>query len=1048
LGTRNQVNILLVDDQPANLLALEALLGGVEATLVRAASGQEALKHVLQQEFAAILMDLRMPTMDGLETAQLIRSHPRTKLTPIIFVSAADDAELQLDEAYALGAVDFLTKPLHGPALVAKANFFVDLFRSKQALHGERAFLGAVLEAIEDGIVACDADGALTLLNRASREFHGLPPDATPVGHWNETHQLRRPDGSVLAAEQTPLWRALNGEHVRGAELVIAPAGGGQRTVVASGRPLYDGRGRKLGAFVSMHDLTARHEAQLVKQAYAELQAANERSSAIFRQAPAMMAVLRGPEHRFELTNDRYVELVGGREVVGKTVKDALPEVEEQGFLGVLDRVYRSGEPFAAAGMPVMLSRRPGQPLEERILDFACLPLRDADERVSGILIHAVDLTERKRAEDALKASEERVRVATDAAGLGLWTWEPESDTVVWENERPHEIFGTPRTEQPVSASRFVAEFVHPDDVAEFQRATARTLEHGDPYHFCGRIRRADGEVRWVEFRGRLQQVREGQRPRMLGTAADVTEAKAAEESLRASEERYRNLFSVMDEGFCLIEILFDGEGRGADYRFVEANPAFAGHTGLKEAVGKRVSELVPDLEPAWVETYARVARTGESKRFVLESKPMGRWFDVYATRVGGPDSRKVAILFTDITARHRADEELRRLAAELSEADRRKNEFLATLAHELRNPLAPLRNGLHVMRVAEDDRAAVTKARDMMDRQLSHMVHLVNDLLDVARISSGKLDLRKERVELQSVITAAIETSLPLIEAERHELHTDVAAQPLAVDGDPTRLAQVVSNLLNNAAKYTRPNGRIELRVRRDGQNATISVADTGIGIPAASLPAVFEMFAQVEGDTRQAQGGLGIGLSLVRRITQMHGGDVTAMSDGPGQGSTFTVSLPLAAPHVATEDARLVAAPDPAAARPLRILVVDDNVDAAESLALLLQFGGHQTRIATTGPEALRTAMDHPFDLVFLDIGLPGMSGYEVAERLRDAPGRTDMALVALTGWGAEDDRRRSSEAGFDYHLTKPADLNAVQALLDKLSGTRHQETTGGTR
>jgi PAS domain S-box-containing protein len=507
-------------------------------------------------------------------------------------------------------------------------------------------------------------------------------------------------------------------------------------------------------------------------------------------------------------------------------------------------------------------------------------------------------------------------------------------------------------------------------------------------------------------------------------------ERRDYEKRLEAKEERYRALFESIDEGFCVIRLMRDAEGRVRDYRFEEANQAFSMHTGLHDAVGRSMRELVPDHEAHWFSIYDRVARTGESTRFVQEAKAMKRWFDVYASRLGGPDSDLVAVLFSDITQRLVAEQDLRRLNEELAQSNRRKTEFLATLAHELRNPLAPLSNGLHLMRMAASKPELLEKTRQMMERQIHHMVHLVDDLLDVARISTGKVELRRRRIDLRDVVATAVETSASLIDNAGHKLTVEVPSQPLPMHADPTRIAQVVSNLLNNAAKYTPEGGRIALKVAADGHEAVLCVTDTGIGIEPDSLGKVFEMFAQVPGTAGKPQGGLGIGLSLVQSLVALHGGSVSATSPGIGKGSTFTVRLPLSEGNDMSPDTR----PASESTQPdqLQVLVVDDNTDAAESLGVLLDIEGHAAHIAHTGAEALQVAQSRPLDVVFLDIGLPDMTGYEVAKRMRMLPAMQKTLLVALTGWGTQDDRQRTREAGFDRHLTKPAELPAVEELL----------------
>ncbi len=524
-----------------------------------------------------------------------------------------------------------------------------------------------------------------------------------------------------------------------------------------------------------------------------------------------------------------------------------------------------------------------------------------------------------------------------------------------------------------------------------------------------------------------------------------LRERRDFEQRLEAKEERYRTLFESIDEGFCVIQLLRDGNGNIRDYRFEEANEAFSMHTGLPNAVGKTIRELVPANEAHWLNIYDRVARTGEATRFVEEAKAMNRWFDVYAARLGGPGSDQLAVLFSDITQRLLAEQDLRRLAEELSQANRRKTEFLATLAHELRNPLAPLSNGLHLMRMATDKPEVLEKTRRMMERQVQHMVHLVDDLLDVARISTGKVDLRRHPIDLKDVVATAVETSGSLIEGAGHALDLALPSEPLPMHADPTRIAQVVSNLLNNAAKYTPPRGSISLRLQREGEQAVLSVTDTGVGIAPDAIAKVFEMFAQVPNRDGGPQGGLGIGLSLVQSLVALHGGSVTASSPGPGRGSTFTVRLPLSLSDTPAAPAAKAAPMQSSNPGQLRVLVVDDNIDAAESLGVLLEMEGHAALIAHTGQAAIDRAEAFAPDVVFLDIGLPDISGYEVARKLRALPALQQSLLVALTGWGTQEDRQRTKDAGFDRHLTKPAELSAVEELLHAAADAKKAQQSG---
>ena len=380
--------------------------------------------------------------------------------------------------------------------------------------------------------------------------------------------------------------------------------------------------------------------------------------------------------------------------------------------------------------------------------------------------------------------------------------------------------------------------------------------------------------------------------------------------------------------------------------------------------------------------------------------------------------------------------EMLERRSAEeaLRAADRRKDEFLATLAHELRNPLAPLRNGLALLKLADDRPDLARDARDMMERQLDQMVRLVDDLLDVSRIATGKLALRKERIDLCEVIANAVETARPFIDARRHRLTIDLPKCPLLLDADATRLAQVFSNLLNNAARYTEPGGAITIDATVEGASVVARVVDNGIGIDASMLDKVFELFAQADQSLERTNAGLGVGLTLARSLVALHGGTVVAESEGKGRGSTFVVRLPLAAPAARAAQGKEHAAGAGATAGH-RVLVVDDNRDFASSLAMLLKELGNEVRIANDGAEGLEVARSFVPAVAFLDIGMPKLNGYRLAEALRATPGLAQARLVALTGWGQEKDRQQARDAGFDRHLVKPVKLEDIVEILEAL-------------
>ena len=672
----NPVNILLVDDKVSNLLVLEVILAELGENLVRASSGEQALELLAQDDFAMVLLDVRMPTMSGFETARRIRAHPRAARTPIVFLTATLDADFSKDEAYRLGAVDFLTKPLEPAVLRAKAAIFADLFRKTRDLAAEeRNRAAATIRAREDRL-------RLILENTTDYGF------------------------------------------------VIADVEG------------------------------------------------------------------------------RITEWEGGcLSVTGWTAEEAI-----------------------------------GQPIGF----FFTSQDRDA----------SVPTSEMKRAASEGRASDRRWHMKKDGA-------------------------------------RFFA----------------------------------DGVM-----------------------------------------------------------------------------------VGLRDAEGQ-------------LQGYAKIFRDASAEH------------------------RSTAELQAISERERRTADDLRKLAADLSEANRRKTEFLAVLAHELRNPLAPIQNGLEIFKLVEDAPAPVARARDMMERQLQHLVSLVDDLLDVARITQGRIDLKTDKLELAPLVGAAVEMHAPLLEVGRQKLSVRRTDEPLLVDGDATRLTQIFSNLLNNAVKYTPPGGQIAIEMQRDGGQAVVTVSDTGIGLPASSLSTVFNMFSQVAGRRDDSPGGLGIGLSLVHSLVELHGGSVSVTSAGEGLGCTFEVRLPLSEAKNPGGRETEAAADDGSTTRVLRILVVDDNVDAADSLAILLQAQGHDTSVAYDGIEALELAEAYRPDVVFLDIGMPRMNGHEVAAALRKMPGFERTMLIALTGWGSPEDRARSQDAGFDHHLTKPASPTLLKRLLGAvdIAGDRARSVPG---
>ncbi|HWN70227.1 MAG TPA: PAS domain S-box protein [Haliangium sp.] len=695
--------------------------------------------------------------------------------------------------------------------------------------------------------------------------------------------------------------------------------------------------------------------------------------------------------------------------------------------------------------------------------------IRDSEGRLSRTAAHILDITERKQAEQALQRSEARYRALLQATTSAVWTWDPATGQGEYDQVQ---AWWQELTGQSPEAQRGTGwlDLVHPDDRRRATAAWTRAMTSGSGYDTEYRVHTRTGEYRHLVSRA-VPIHEDGATVReWVGMLADVTEQQLARDALRHSEELLRLIADAVPALIAYVD---------ADGRYRLANRSYERWFGLtpEQIRGRHVRDVLGEVSWRAVEPHVRRALAGQETVYEqeLEYRCVGRRW-VRGTYTPDRDLqgrvRGFAVLVNDITERKQAEDALR-------EVDRRKDEFLATLAHELRNPLAPIRSSLQLLKTPAADPAAHERAREMMERQLHHLVRLVDDLLDVSRIMRGKIELRMDVVTLDTVIARALETAQPLIDAQRHSLVVSLPDQSAPLRADPVRLTQVVGNLLTNAAKYTEPGGQIRLAVERSGSDVLIRVRDNGIGIAPDMQSRIFDLFTQVDHSTARAQGGLGIGLTLVKSLVEMHHGSVEVHSAGLGHGSELIVRLPAEAAEptqpaepaepaqpaepaeTARQPAELARDPangnhgdladeihgDPAAeihdqhapATHGRVLVVDDNTDAGETLAMLLGLYGYQVEAVGSGMAALELIPAFRPDVIFLDIGMPVMDGYEVARRLREQPAGQQAYLVALTGWGQAEDRRRTREAGFDHHFIKPVAPEAVRELLARVIESR---------
>lgn len=918
--------------------------------------------------------------------------------------------------------------------------------RTHEISHTNR-FLNALLENVQEGIVACDSDGVLTLFNRATRELHGLPEESMPAEQWAEHYDLFHPDGATrMNTEEIPLFRALAGEQVKAAEMVIAPKNGEPRYLLASGQQFLDDDGNVLGAVVSMHDITRRKSAEedlrtayddleiRVAERTAELAASEERATNIVSSiADGLITVDK--EWRVTFMNPRGEEIARPLQKTDLNVRGQIFWDEFPATVGTdIEKNFRKA----------MDEKTPAHfenfyPPLSSWFDVRVYPSRD------GLSIYFLDITRRKEAEQQTLSSESRFRAAVGAVSSLIWTNNAQGEM---EGVQPGWEGFTGQTFEEYQGYGW-ATSVHPDDSQPTLDAWNGAVAEKKTFVFEHRLRRADGEwrlcsVRAVPVIGAENEIRE-----WVGVHTDITEQNEAEANLRDSEARKSAMFEAALD--CIISM--DHEGRIIEFN-ASAEKTF-GHRHEK-VIGRDLADVI--IPPAYREGHRKgmehYFKTGEgsalNRRLELSAlRADGSEFPVEltVTRIPVDGPAQFTAYLRDITEskqlmelQEKATLELRQIAAKLSEADRRKNEFLAMLAHELRNPLAPIRNALHIMRMTSDGDGPIRSASEMMERQVGQLVRLVDDLLDVSRITRGKIELRLEKVEVASIIYQAVEAAQPSCHSGGVILDVELPDMPIYLNGDSARINQAIGNLLNNSCKFTDEGGRIHLSLTEEAGFAKIRVKDTGIGIAEEQLPIIFDLFVQADTSLERAVSGLGIGLTLVKNLVEMHGGTISGYSEGLGKGSEFTIRIPILEPEAAVKDQTDLAQREFSKIGPLRILVVDDNVDSAESLALLLEFSGHVAAMAHDGRAAVDMASSFDPEVILLDIGLPRLNGYEAARLIRQLPKGKEINLIALTGWGQQEDRERSKEAGFDGHMVKPVDHVELMEWLEKISKAKN--------
>ncbi len=898
--------------------------------------------------------------------------------------------------------------------------------RAEEAIQAERSRLALGVQVAGLALAEIDYTTGLAHLSSEAAQMFGLGQTATVVTrgqlvatfHPEDRESIEKRIAETLSSDG-PGWFSV-------VHRIVWPSGA-VRWVRVRKQVIFKGEGserRPVRATVAALDVTAE------RNAVEAVSASEQFVRGVLNSLPEHVVVLdeAGVVIAFNEPWVHFSERNGG-------LRQAVCEGAD--YLQVCRVAANQGDQYASAALEglqaVIENRRQSFMLEypcgneNRELWFLMHASRTQYGPVGVILSH-IEITDRVLAERQLRESQDRLYQALDAAYMICFEWDITKDEVrrSFSNDS---VLPATSSERPWTFEQ-VAAAIHPEDQDAFRANVDKAIksETGE-YTSEYRLVDSSGNTKWFFERGRVEFDVDRRPLRLTGLSQDISARKCAEQALMESESRFR--IALQDSGILVYTT-------DADLRYTWVHNQHATFPADK-VIGMRDDEILPQEQAEPLLAMKRrviESRMGEKGISTIEVNGEEHIYNVALEPLRDARGHVVGVTAAamEITAMKKAEQRIHALLEELRDADRKKDEFLATLAHELRNPLAPIRNSLELLKRAAGNPELLTQAQVTMDRQVGHMVRLIDDLLDVSRITSNKLELKRERVELGTIMQHAIEACRPNCERAEHELHVAKPSEPIYLNADPVRLTQVFVNLITNSCKYMADHGKIWFSAERHDDHVVVKVKDAGLGIPPEMLPKIFDLFTQVDHSLERTVGGLGIGLSLVKRLVEMHEGSVSAHSEGHGRGCEVTVQLPIASDSAAGERSIHDTKRLPVSAR--RILVVDDNKDAGRSLGLLLKISGHEVHFAFDGLEAIEKAEEVQPELILLDIGLPKMNGYDVCREVRTRSWGQKIVMVALTGWGQAEDRRKSREAGFDRHLVKPIEHDELTRILESMA------------